>query len=167
MAARGPPAGYPQPLGYDPARSSAPTRESVISNTRVELPAAAYALDNGVCGTFPYRELPMFLYKLFCLVASFHISLCSSKTSITTRPVLVLQSLRYCPSILHLHGILSRSRAAGSRVFSTANYPTVAKPLIRNPLLLLKIPYHHPQHSSIYLRIRISSTLFQLKFGLI
>jgi hypothetical protein len=41
-------------LGYDPARLSAPApTQSLITNTRVELPSAAYALDRS--GGAPVR----------------------------------------------------------------------------------------------------------------
>jgi eukaryotic translation initiation factor 2C len=35
-------------IGYDPARITAPKKESVITNTRVELPSSAYQLDRSV-----------------------------------------------------------------------------------------------------------------------
>jgi hypothetical protein len=35
-------------LRYDPARMSAPKKESIITNRRVELPSAAYQLDSAV-----------------------------------------------------------------------------------------------------------------------
>ncbi|RDW73914.1 hypothetical protein BP5796_07356 [Coleophoma crateriformis] len=37
-------------LGFDPAKA-APKKESVITNTRVELPQTAYKLDGGTSGT--------------------------------------------------------------------------------------------------------------------
>lgn len=41
---------FGQGLGYDPAKPTA-AKPSLITNTRVELPAAAYALDGGVSYT--------------------------------------------------------------------------------------------------------------------
>jgi hypothetical protein len=43
---------YGPGLGYDPAKPT-PAKQSVITNTRMELPAAAYGLDNGVSTRIP------------------------------------------------------------------------------------------------------------------
>lgn len=52
MAGRGPNP-FPQGLGFDPARSNpAAPSQGLITNSRVELPSAAYALDLGVCTPF-------------------------------------------------------------------------------------------------------------------
>lgn len=60
---------FSQGLGFDPARQSRPVRESRITNTRVELPAVAYALDQGVSSILlnPSFALIVFFVFFFCL----------------------------------------------------------------------------------------------------
>lgn len=52
---------FAQGLGYDPAKPT-PAKPSLITNTRVELPAAAYGLDGGVSFLLSFCSSSCFRY---------------------------------------------------------------------------------------------------------
>jgi hypothetical protein len=55
---------FPPGLGYDPARPAGPLKQQLITNTRCELPAAAYAFASGIGFLF---ALEVSILRLFCL----------------------------------------------------------------------------------------------------